>query len=62
MVENVELEAKIVHVGRLANKPVNVHFMDLFMLEKSNNNNNNNSSVSVADILVNSKVSVAFRS
>ncbi|XP_075266274.1 uncharacterized protein LOC142358664 [Convolutriloba macropyga] len=68
MVENVELEAKIVHVGRLANKPVNVHFMDLFMLDKSNsnensnNNNNNNSNVSVADILVNSKVSVAFRS
>ncbi|XP_063721365.1 uncharacterized protein LOC134847980 isoform X1 [Symsagittifera roscoffensis] len=60
MVENVELEAKIVHVGRLANKPVNVHFMDLFMVDSSNNNNN--TSVSVAEILVNSKVSVAFRS
>ena len=58
MVENVELQAKIIHVGRLANKSVSVHFMDLYPISLSQTS----PEVSIADMLVNSKVSVAFRS
>ena len=58
MVENVELKAKIIHVGRLANKSVSVHFMDLYPISTSQTSQD----VSIADMLVNSKVSVAFRS